>query len=82
MLLHYKWQHVIPQSPVGIKTLFSILKTILLYRGIDRETRLAWVRALAKAHRIIKMDLRKNNGQMYDMPAGVPSKAGDTEDLL
>jgi glycosyltransferase involved in cell wall biosynthesis len=79
MLLHYKWQHVIPQSPFGIKTVFSILKTILLYRGIDRKTRFAWVRALAKARRIINMDLRKNNGRSYDMAAGVPSKAGDTE---
>jgi hypothetical protein len=28
---------------------------------------------------MIKMDLRKNNGQIYDMAAGVPSKTGDTE---
>ena len=59
MLLHYKWQHVVPQSPFGIKTLLSILKTILLYRGIDRKMRFAWVRALTKAYRIIQLDLQK-----------------------
>jgi hypothetical protein len=81
MLLHYKWGHVIPQSPFGIKTLLSILKTILLYRGIDRKTRFAWVRALAKANRIVRMDLRTHNNQIHDMPARVPptSEVGDTE---
>jgi hypothetical protein len=75
ILLQYKWQHIIPQSPLGIKTLLTVLKTILLYRGIDRKMRLAWVRALAKAKRIIDMDLRNNTGQVYDMTAHVPSKA-------
>jgi glycosyltransferase involved in cell wall biosynthesis len=65
-LLDYKWRHIIPQSPFGIKTLLSVLKTILLYRGVDREMRFAWVRALVKAKRIIEMDLRKNNRQIYD----------------
>jgi glycosyltransferase involved in cell wall biosynthesis len=65
-LLDYKWRHIIPQSPFSIKTLLSVLKTILLYRGVDREMRFAWVRALAKAKRIIEMDLRKNNSQIYD----------------
>jgi glycosyltransferase involved in cell wall biosynthesis len=71
-LLRYKWQHIIPQSPFSIKTLLSVLKTILLYRGVDRDIRFALVRALAKAKRIIEMDLRKNNGQIYDMAARVP----------
>ena len=66
-LLQYKWQHIIPQSPFSIKTLLSVLKTILLYRGVDREIRFAWVRGLVKAKRIIEMDLRKNNGQIYDI---------------
>jgi glycosyltransferase involved in cell wall biosynthesis len=74
-LLHYKWQHVIPQSPFGIKTLLSILKTILLYRGLDRDIRFAWVRALYKAKRIIEMDLREHNGQVCDIAARVPSSA-------
>jgi hypothetical protein len=60
LLLYYKWQHIIPQSPFSIKTLLSVLKTILLYRGVDRDIRFAWVRALIKANKIIKMDLRKN----------------------
>jgi glycosyltransferase involved in cell wall biosynthesis len=74
-LLRYKWQHIIPQSPFSIKTLLSVLKTILLYRGVDRKMRFAWVRALAKAKRIIEMDLRENNGQTYHMGARVPSEA-------
>jgi len=74
-LLDYKWRHIIPQSPFGIKTMLSILKTILLYRGIDRKLRFAWVRGLAKARRIIDMDLRNNNSQIYDMAARVISKA-------
>jgi len=60
-LLQYKLQHVIPQSPTSIKTLLSVLKTLLLYRGINRRIRFAWVRAMAKAHKIIKMDSRENN---------------------
>jgi glycosyltransferase involved in cell wall biosynthesis len=74
-LLDYKWRHIIPQSPFNIKTLLSVLKTILLYRGVDRKMRFAWVRALAKANRIIEMDLRENNGQTYHMAARVPSEA-------
>jgi glycosyltransferase involved in cell wall biosynthesis len=65
-LLGYKCRNIIPQSPFSLKTLLSVLKTILLYRGVDREIRFAWVRALAKAKRIIETDLRKNNRQIYD----------------
>jgi hypothetical protein len=43
------------------------------YRGLDRDIRFAWVRALIKANKIIKMDLRKNN--RHDMAARVPSNA-------
>jgi Glycosyl transferase family 2 len=75
-LLHYKWRHVIPQSLLSIKTLLQVLKTILLYRGVDREMRFAWVRALAKAKRIIEADLRKDNSEVDDKAARVPSKAG------
>jgi glycosyltransferase involved in cell wall biosynthesis len=74
-LLKYKWRHIVPQSPFSLKTLLSVLKTIFLYRGVDRKIRFAWVCALAKAKRIIEMDLRKNNGHIYDMPTRVPSKA-------
>jgi glycosyltransferase involved in cell wall biosynthesis len=65
-LLRYKWQHIIPQSPYTIKTLLSVLKTILLYRGVDRDIRFALVRGLIKAKKIIEMDLQKNNGQIYE----------------
>jgi hypothetical protein len=79
-LLRYKWQHIIPQSPFSIKTLLSVLKTILLYRGLDRDIRFAWVRALVKAKRII-VDLRQKNNQNCDMAARVPARApvGDRE---
>jgi hypothetical protein len=66
-LLHYKWRHVIPQSPYSIKMALSLLKTILLYRGLDRDIRFAWLRALNKAKKIIETDLRKNNRQSYDV---------------
>lgn len=74
-LLLYKWQRIIPQSPYSIKTLLSVLKTILLYRGLERDMRFAWVRALAKAKGIIEMDLRKNNHQIYGVAARASSNA-------
>jgi glycosyltransferase involved in cell wall biosynthesis len=74
-LLDYKWRHIIPQSPFSIKTLLSVLKAILLYRGVDREMRFAWVRALAKVKRIIETDFRKNHTESYGMAARAPSKA-------
>jgi Glycosyl transferase family 2 len=60
-LLHYKWRHVIPQSPYSIKMALSLLKTTLLYRGLDRDIRFARLRALNKAKKIVETDLRKNN---------------------
>jgi glycosyltransferase involved in cell wall biosynthesis len=74
-LLYYKWRRIIPQSPYSIKTLLSIFKTILLYRGVDRKMRFAWLRALTKAKRIIDMDLRRNNGSIHSMAALAPSQA-------
>jgi glycosyltransferase involved in cell wall biosynthesis len=73
-LLGYKWRHIIPQSPYSVKTLLSVLKTILLYRGVDRKIRFAWARALAKAKRIIDMDLRKSYSY-FDLGARVPPEA-------
>jgi glycosyltransferase involved in cell wall biosynthesis len=74
-LLDYKWRHMVPQSPYGLKTLLSVLKTILFYRGVDRRMRFAWLRALAKAKRIIAVDLRKNNGQISHPAVRLASKA-------
>ena len=68
--LDYKWRYVIPQSLFGMKTLLSVLKTLLLYRGVDRRLRLAWVRALVKAKGIIETDLRKAAGVRCDSPIG------------
>ena len=76
-LLRYKWQHIMPQSPFSIKKVLSVLKTILLYRGVDRDIRLALVRALFKAKRIIDADMRNNNDQIHHVTARVPSKAVD-----
>ncbi len=73
-LLYYKWKHVIPQSTYSIRTVLSALKFILLHRGVDRKMRFAWLRALAKANRYIKEDLRKNNRQVQNM-APVPFNA-------
>jgi len=60
-LLDYKWQNFIPKGPLHLRVSLSVLKTILLHRGIDRRMRFASVRALAKAKRIIEADLRKKS---------------------
>jgi glycosyltransferase involved in cell wall biosynthesis len=79
-LLYYKWQRTIPRSPFSIKTLVTVLKTVLLYRGLDRKLRFAWVRALAKANKIIAADLRKNNNQAAHVAKSISSQAlVDTE---
>ena len=69
-LLDYKWRDILPQSRFGIKTLLSVLKTILIYRGVDRKMTFAWLRALAKA----KRELRKNNAQNCDVAGRVPGR--------
>jgi glycosyltransferase involved in cell wall biosynthesis len=76
-LLRFKWQHIIPQSPLSIKTLLWVLKTIVLHRGVDRDIRFALVRALAKTKRIIEMDLRKNtrSGKSAEAVSGRMSAA-------
>ena len=58
-LLDYKWRDIIPGSSLRVKVFLSVLKTLLLYSGIDRRVRFAWVRALTKANRIIDADLKK-----------------------
>jgi hypothetical protein len=73
-LLCYKWQHIIPQPLYSIKTLLSILKTILLCRGVDRKMRFAWVRALVKAKKIIQADLRQNNSQVPEITRCITSQ--------
>jgi hypothetical protein len=61
LLLDYKWLNIIPGSPRRVRVLLSVLKTLLLHSGIDRRTRFASVRALAKANRIIDADLKKKS---------------------
>jgi glycosyltransferase involved in cell wall biosynthesis len=67
LLLDYKWLNIIPASPLRVRVLLSVLKTLLLHSGIDRRMRFASVRALAKANRIIDADLKKR--LMHERPA-------------
>jgi hypothetical protein len=60
LLLSYKWLNIIPDSPRRVRVLLSVLKTLLLHNGIDRQIRFASVRALVKANRIINADRKKN----------------------
>ncbi len=61
LLLDYKWLNIIPDFPPRVKVLLSVLESLLLHSGIDRRMRLASVRALAKAKRIIDADLKKKS---------------------
>jgi Glycosyl transferase family 2 len=63
LLLDYKWLNIIPPSPRCMRVLLSVLKTLLLHSGVDRRTRFARVRALAKAKRIIEADLKSRVSQ-------------------
>jgi glycosyltransferase involved in cell wall biosynthesis len=74
LLLHYKWQNIIPQSSYSIKTLSTVLKTILLYRGVDREMRFAWVRALAKAKKIIDIDMDSRKARADSESSRIPMR--------
>ena len=63
LLCKYKWSHSVPRSHLSLITALSILKAFILYRGVDRAIRLAYVRALAKANRAIRAD-RRRSGRM------------------
>lgn len=69
ILLRYKWQGMRPQSVFRAKPLFALLKTFLLYRGVDRDVRLAWVRALIRAKRMIEEDARSGKLPIRLAPA-------------
>jgi glycosyltransferase involved in cell wall biosynthesis len=60
LLLDYKWWNIIPRTPFDLDGMLSILKTLLLRRGVDRRMGFAGVRAALKASQIIRTDLRKN----------------------
>jgi glycosyltransferase involved in cell wall biosynthesis len=53
LLLAYKWRGVFPRSPFSVEGLLSVLKNILMNRGIDRRMYLADLRATIKATGII-----------------------------
>jgi hypothetical protein len=61
LLLDYKWLNITPASPHWVRVLLSVLNALLLHSGIDRRTRFASARALAKAKRIIDADLKKKS---------------------
>jgi hypothetical protein len=61
LLLDYKWLNIIPDSPTRVKMVLSVLEGLLFHSGIDRRIRLASVRALTKANRIIDADLKKKS---------------------
>jgi hypothetical protein len=62
LLLDYKWLNIIPHTPFNLDGVLSILKILLLRRGIHRRMRFAGVRAVLKARQFIRADLRKNAG--------------------
>ena len=61
LLCKYKWNHSVPQSHFSLKTVLSVLKAFVGYRGVDRAMRLAYIRALAKANRAIRADQRQSH---------------------
>jgi hypothetical protein len=61
LLLDYKWLNKMPESPGRLKSLLSFLKTIIVYRGIERKNRWASARARSKAISIIKADLKQQS---------------------
>jgi len=73
-LLDYKWRQITPQPTFSFKTLATVLKTVLLCRGLDRDKRFAWVRALIKARKMIEHDLQAN-GHSTSRPC-TPARAG------
>jgi glycosyltransferase involved in cell wall biosynthesis len=54
LLLAYKWSGTLPQSPLRPRGLMSILKNVIMRRGLERRKYLADVRALIAAREIIK----------------------------
>jgi glycosyltransferase involved in cell wall biosynthesis len=54
LLISYKWQEKQPRFSNRLGVLLRFLRTLLLRRGLDRRFGLAYVRAFAKARRIIK----------------------------
>jgi glycosyltransferase involved in cell wall biosynthesis len=57
LLLNYKWQRAQVKLPNNLEMLLRRLRTILLYRGLDRRIQLAQLRGLAKGLRFIKTAL-------------------------
>ena len=52
-LLEYKWRGVVPNSPFSVWGILSVIKNVLVHRGIDRRMYLARLRGTMKAKRVI-----------------------------
>jgi glycosyltransferase involved in cell wall biosynthesis len=53
MLLNFKWNGNAPETKVSVRSMLSVLKAIVLQRGLDRKLYLVNLRAAIKARRII-----------------------------
>ena len=60
-LLAYKWKGDIPKSPLRPWGLLSVLKNIVIQRGLDRQKYLASIRAAISARRIIRSAQQTDN---------------------
>ena len=63
-LLEYKWQGRFPRSPFRPWGILSILKNLIVGRGLERQVYLAHVRGLLMARRIIADARAKCNVQL------------------
>jgi GT2 family glycosyltransferase len=52
-LLNYKWNSIVPDSPISVRGFLSALRSIVADQRIDRRIHFAWMRARLKARRII-----------------------------
>ena len=52
-LLAYKWKGIVPESPLSPSGMLSILKNVIIKRGLDRQLYLASLRASLSARKII-----------------------------
>jgi glycosyltransferase involved in cell wall biosynthesis len=76
-LLRYKWQHKAPQSPFSARNLLSVLKTVLLCRGVDRDVRLALVRGVIRARAVIR-----SVSPVEDRPSRAADQGGNQLDTV
>lgn len=54
ILMQYKWQKTLPPSPYSLRSLASVLKSVITTRGLDRSIRIASWRGAVTAMRAIE----------------------------